>query len=434
VTSGQGAPGVGNATARTTYTVVGGGHAGASAVRVLGESGQPGRIVLISAEGRLPYDRTTLSKPALLGSSYASPPDLWQADEPWTASIEVHLGVAVASIDVDSKKLITSTGETLGFDKLLLATGAEPRRLTLDGADGDDVHYLRDAQDAAEIRRSLAQPSRLVIIGGGVIGLEVAAAARGLGHDVAVIEAGPRVLGRSVPAEVASQLAVIHARNGVRIRTGVLPQQVLRDNGRVTGVLLADGDVVPADVVVIGVGITPRDDLAASAGLAIDDGILVDRSGHTSHPDLYAAGDAVRMRTHPGERGVRVESWQVAGRQGEIAARSMLGVDALYADQPWTWSDQYDVMLQSVGFAPPDAESIVWTSSETDTVLVLGVAGERIVSACGVASGAAIANPIRAVQLILESAARVDLEAIRASAGNLKGLTRLLTASARSTQ
>jgi 3-phenylpropionate/trans-cinnamate dioxygenase ferredoxin reductase subunit len=414
-----------------TFVVVGGGHAGASAVRVLAESGHQGRIVLVSAEDRLPYDRTTLSKVALLSGADESPPRLWQPDEHWASSIEVHLDTEVTGIDLGSKKLSTTAGEVLPFDRVLLATGAEPRRLALDGADGSGVHYLRDARDADAIRRALAQPSRLVVIGGGVIGLEIAATARVMGHEVAVVEAGPRLLGRSVPAEVAAHLAALHASDGVGVHVGVLTEQIVRERGHVTAVRLANGVLLPADLVVIGVGIRPRDELAASAGLAVDDGILVDGSGRTSHPDVFAAGDAVRSRRQPEERGVRLESWQPAGRFGEIAAHSMLGAAATYSDYPWTWSDQYDVTLQSVGIPPDEAESIVCTSQDRDSVLVLSLVDGKIVAACGVAPGAGIAKPIRAVQIHLERTAPIDVDAIRASTGDLKSLTRLLMSSVR---
>jgi 3-phenylpropionate/trans-cinnamate dioxygenase ferredoxin reductase subunit len=198
------------------------------------------------------------------------------------------------------------------------------------------------------------------------------------------------------------------------------------------GVRLVGGDILPADLVVVGVGICPRAELAAAAGLAVDDGILVDPSGRTSHPDVFAAGDAVRMRTRPGERGIRLESWQAAGRQGEIAARSMAGADAAYTDQPWTWSEQYDVMLQGIGIAPEGAGSIVCAPEGSDAVPVLSVLDNRIISACGVAPGRGIARPIRAVQLLLERSVPTDLDAIRAAAGDLNSLTRTLMSIARS--
>jgi 3-phenylpropionate/trans-cinnamate dioxygenase ferredoxin reductase subunit len=388
--------------------------------------------VFVSAEDRLPYDRTTLSKTAVLAGADVSPPCLWRPDEQWAGSIEIHLDTAVSSIDLGSKKLGTTAGEVLAFDKLLLATGAEPRRLKFDGVEGPGVHYLRDTRDADAIHQALAQPSRVVIIGGGIIGLEIAAAARTMGHEVDVVEAAPRLVGRSVPTEVAAHLAELHASRGVRLHVGILPEQIVRDKGRVTAVRLAGGDRLAADLVVIGVGIRPRDELAAAAGLTVDDGIVVDGSCRTSHPDVFAAGDAVRIKRLPEEHGIRLESWQPAGRLGEIAALSMLGADATYTDYPWTWSDQYDVMLQSVGIAPDGAESLVCTSENGDAVLVLSVVGDQIVSACGVAPGAGIAKPIRAVQLLLEHAVATDLTAIRATTSDLKAFTRLLMSSARS--
>jgi 3-phenylpropionate/trans-cinnamate dioxygenase ferredoxin reductase component len=415
----------------SVYVIVGGGHAGAAAVRELMAHGYSGRVLLLAIEDRLPYDRTTLSKTAVLAGSANAPPELWQDDESWTDKIDVRLRTAVSSLDLKARKLQTASGEVIGFDKLLLATGAEPRRLSIPGTDVAGVHYLRDAVDAAAVRHSLSQPGRLVIIGGGVIGLEVAATANGLGHKVTVIEAAPRLLGRGVPAEVAAFLCDIHAEHDVQLRTGVLPEQIRYDDGRVTGVRLATGEDLPAEVVVIGVGVRPRDELAAEAGLDVDDGILVDAAGRTSEPDVFAAGDAVRMRHSPDTAGIRLESWQPAGRQAVVAARAMLGMDEVYADQPWTWSDQYDFMMQSVGIAPAGAQSLVCGPPGTDAILVLSIADDRIVAACGAARGAGIAKPIRAVRLLLEHSGPADIDAIRDCAGNLKAVTRLLMLSAR---
>jgi NADPH-dependent 2,4-dienoyl-CoA reductase/sulfur reductase-like enzyme len=286
----------------------------------------------------------------------------------------------------------------------------------LPGIDGEDVYYLRDARDAEALWKTLAKPRRIAIIGGGVIGLEVASTARTMGHHVDILEAAPRVLKRSAPTAIAGYLADLHARNGVAIRTGVAPQEVLRRNGRVIAVRSADGEVIDVDVVIVGVGIRPQVGLAQSAGLAIDDGIIVDASCRTSSDIVFAAGDVVRMHTKATDQGVRLESWQAAGRQAEIAARAMLGIDdSLYDEVPWTWSDQYDVSMQAVGLMNASADVLELTFPLEEAIFVMTVAGDRILSGCGVAPGDRIGRPIRALRKILETSAQVDLDQIKAS-------------------
>jgi len=221
---------------RKDYAVVGGGHAAAAAVLELLRGARGAQIMLISDEDRLPYDRTVLSKVALGIDGY-SLPALWPVSSTVDVSaVDVRLNTVVERIDLQTRSLVTNAGEVVYFGQLLIATGAIPRRISLPGIDGEDVYYLRDARDAEQLWKTLAKPRRIAIIGGGVIGLEVAYTARTMGHHVDIIEAAPRVLQRSAPTSVAEYLADLHARNGVAIRTGVAPQEVLRRNGRVIGV------------------------------------------------------------------------------------------------------------------------------------------------------------------------------------------------------
>ena len=272
---------------RPDAVVVGGGPAAGAAARALAAAGR--HVILLTAEDRSPYDRTVLSKDVLLLPG-ATVPEVWPAGDPWRERIEVRTNTTVASLDPDARRLVTASGDVVPFESVILATGAQPRRLALPGADGEGVHYLRDTTDAAALSQALDHASRLVIVGGGVIGLEVAAAAATRGVDVVVLEAADRVLARGVPAAVAGWLCALHEAHGVVVRTGVAPDAVLRSpDGAVTGVRLADGTVVPADAVVAGIGIVPRDGLARAAGLAVDDGILIDPTGRTSHPHGFSA-------------------------------------------------------------------------------------------------------------------------------------------------
>ncbi len=406
---------------------MGGGPAAGAAARALAAAGR--HVILLTAEDRSPYDRTVLSKDVLLLPG-ATVPEVWPAGDPWRERIEVRTNTTVASLDPDARRLVTASGDVVPFESVILATGAQPRRLALPGADGEGVHYLRDTTDAAALSQALDHASRLVIVGGGVIGLEVAAAAATRGVDVVVLEAADRVLARGVPAAVAGWLCALHEAHGVVVRTGVAPDAVLRSpDGAVTGVRLADGTVVPADAVVAGIGIVPRDGLARAAGLAVDDGILIDPTGRTSHPHVFAAGDAVRTR-HPGEaHGIRLESFTAAGRQGEVAAHTVLGQDDAFTDVPWWWSDQYDATVQSMGVAPAGAREEVL--DVPGGLLVLSVVGDRLVAACGVTHGPGIARAVRAAGPAIAAGARLDVGAAHAAAGDLAALTAVLRTAAR---
>lgn len=406
---------------------MGGGPAAGAAARALAAAGR--HVILLTAEDRSPYDRTVLSKDVLLLPA-ATVPEVWPAGDPWRERIEVRTNTTVASLDPDARRLVTASGDVVPFESVILATGAQPRRLALPGADGEGVHYLRDTTDAAALSQALDHASRLVIVGGGVIGLEVAAAAATRGVDVVVLEAADRVLARGVPAAVAGWLCALHEAHGVVVRTGVAPDAVLRSpDGAVTGVRLADGTVVPADAVVAGIGIVPRDGLARAAGLAVDDGILIDPTGRTSHPHVFAAGDAVRTR-HPGEaHGIRLESFTAAGRQGEVAAHTVLGQDDAFTDVPWWWSDQYDATVQSMGVAPAGAREEVL--DVPGGLLVLSVVGDRLVAACGVTHGPGIARAVRVAGPAIAAGARLDVGAAHAAAGDLAALTAVLRTAAR---
>ncbi len=409
------------------YVVVGGGPAAAAAARCFAVAGEP--VAVLTAEPLPPYDRTVLSKGGL--DDPADPiPALWPDDAPWRDEIFVRTRTLVEALDPAAGTLTTDDGTTWAFEAVVLATGAEPRRLVVPGADGPGVHHLRDAADATGLARALGSTQRLVVVGGGVIGLEVAAAAVRRGVTVDVVEAGARILERGVPAPVADWLARLHAEHGVRIHTGVSPQEVLRHGGLVAGVHLSDDTVLPADTVVAGIGITPRTALAASAGLAVDDGIVVDTSMRTSHPAVLAAGDAVRMvGAVGGTRGLRLESFTAAGQQGAVAAAVAMGGEESFRDVPWSWSDQYDAMLQTMGVPPPEAREVVVGGPEAP--VVLSFAGDRLVGVSGASHGPSVARPVRAAAAAVAAGAGVDLEAAGAAGGDLAALAKVLRDAAR---
>lgn len=339
--------------ATTTFVIVGGGLAGAKAAETLREEGFDGRVVLLSDEPEPPYERPPLSKGYLLGNDERD--KAFVHPEPWYGEhqIELRLGARVTAIDPGAHEVELDGGERLGYSKLLLATGSEPRRLDVPGADLADVRYLRNLPDSDHLRDVLVEGHRVAVIGGGWIGLEVAAAARTHGAEVTVVEIADLPLLGVLGEDVALAFAGLHREHGVDLRLGTGVSEIVGDNGRVVAVVTADGHEIMADTVVVGIGIRPRVELAAAAGLAIDDGVAVDAGFRTSDSDIYAAGDVAAI-DHPllGSR-VRVEHWQNALDGGPVAARSMLGQDVSWDKLPYFFTDQYDLGMEYIGHAPP---------------------------------------------------------------------------------
>jgi 3-phenylpropionate/trans-cinnamate dioxygenase ferredoxin reductase subunit len=332
----------------STYVIVGGGLAGAKAAEALRDEGFDGRLVLVGAESELPYERPPLSKGYLRGESPRH--EAHVHDEQWYADhdVELRTGTVVEAIDPRKREVRFAEDERLGFDRLLLATGAEPRRLEL--ADGDlaRVHYLRDFHDADALQVTLARGGHLVVLGAGWIGMEVAASARQLGLEVTIVEPAAAPLERALGTELGEFYAGVHRAQGVEILVGALPISV-KGKDAVEQVVLQDGRRLDCSAVVVGVGVAPRIDLAERAGLLVDNGIVVSDKLQTSAPSVYAAGD-VANAYHPFyERHMRVEHWANALNQPATAARAMLGKPASYDRHPYFFSDQYDVGMEFTG-------------------------------------------------------------------------------------
>jgi 3-phenylpropionate/trans-cinnamate dioxygenase ferredoxin reductase subunit len=339
-------------TAQRTFVIVGAGLAGATAAAALRDEGFSGRIVLVGAEPEAPYERPPLSKGYLAGSADRASvfvhPDSWYAEN----AVELRPSTRVTELDRGRHEVVLDGGERLRYDALLLTTGAVPRRLTAAGADEVDVRYLRTLDDSDRLRADFAPGARLVIIGAGWIGLETAAAARGAGCEVVVLEHADLPLLRVLGPEVAGVFADVHRTHGVDLRCGVT-LTALRPSGTGSVIGLDDGTEVAADLVLAGVGVLPDTALAERAGLAVRDGILVDSALRTSDPDVFAAGD-VANAAHPLlGRSIRVEHWANALNQPRTAARAMLGKPAAYDRLPYFFSDQYDVGLEYTGYVPP---------------------------------------------------------------------------------
>jgi 3-phenylpropionate/trans-cinnamate dioxygenase ferredoxin reductase component len=352
-------------TADLPYVIIGASLAGAKAAEALRDAGFDGPITLIGNEYERPYERPPLSKGYLLGSSerdviYVHPLQ-WYAD----SGIDLRLGVEVTGIDPAAHTVRLADGSTIGYSKLLIATGSSPRRLQVPGADLDGVLSLRRVGDSDQIKEAFEQASRVVVIGAGWIGLETTAAARAVGADVTVLEMADLPLVRVLGPEVAQVFADLHTEHGVDLQFGVQVAEITGHGGKVTGVRLADGRTFAADTVIVAVGITPNTELAAAAGLEIDNGVRVDAQLRSSDPDIYAAGD-VANAYHPllGKR-IRVEHWANALNQPQTAARAMLGQDVSYDRMPYFFTDQYDLGMEYTGFVEPGGYSRVVFRGDT---------------------------------------------------------------------
>ena len=340
------------------FVIVGGGHAGGQAAASLRQAGYDGEIVVVGEEPHLPYQRPPLSKQYLAGEQGLDRVHLRAEQFYQTKGITLRRGIRAMGIDVAAHVVTLEDGEALRYEKLLLATGGRARALNVEGAGLGGVHLLRTIADVDAIKLELRPGKRLAIIGGGYIGLEAAAVAVRAGLSVTVLEVEDRILKRVVVAEMSSFYEQLHTEAGVVIRTGAHVVGFEGD-GQVQAVRCADGALVPADVVIVGVGIVPNVELAADAGLDCSDGIVVDERCATSAPDVYAAGDCTNHPNPVLERRLRLESVPNAMEQSRVAAANMVGADKIYAAVPWFWSDQYDLKLQMVGFAADGDERVV---------------------------------------------------------------------------
>ncbi|HSN71805.1 MAG TPA: FAD-dependent oxidoreductase [Steroidobacteraceae bacterium] len=341
-----------------TFVVAGGGHAGGQAVDSLRREGFDGRLVLVAEEPALPYHRPPLSKKYLAGELARERLYLRQQAFYDQHAIELRLGTRVTAIDRERRRVRLDDGDELDYDGLMLCLGSRVRRLNVPGAALPGVHYLRNLADVDRIRAEFAPGRRLVVIGAGYIGLEAAASARTLGLDVTVLEMADRPMSRVVAPVVSRFYADRHTAAGVDLRCGTSVAEILGD-ARVTAVRCGDGTVVPADFVIAGVGIEPETTLAAAAGLACDDGILVDEQCRTSDPAVFAAGDCTNHPSVRYGRRIRLESVDNALEQARTAAATMCGRDAGHAHVPWFWSDQYDIKLQIAGVSQGHDQVVV---------------------------------------------------------------------------
>ena len=337
-----------------SFVIVGASLAGAKAARALRDNGFDGSLTLIGDELWYPYERPPLSKDYLQGkvdrdTVFVHPPRWYTAHE-----VDLRLDTTATAIDRGNHLLTLGNGEQLPYDKLLLTTGASPRRLPLPGADAHGVYYLRSLDDSNRLRELLHTASRIALVGGGWIGLEVAAAARAAGVEVTVVERSPLPLQAVLGPDIAAVFADLHRDHGANLHLAATLAEITTCDGAATGLRLADGSRIDADAVIVGIGATPNTGLAGDSGLDVDNGIVVDPALRSSDPDIFAAGD-VANAYHPFySRHIRVEHWANALHQPDTAAATMLGRDASYQRLPYFYTDQYELGMEYTGYCEPD--------------------------------------------------------------------------------
>jgi len=394
-------------TSSAGVVIIGAGHAGGRTAERLRHRGYAGSIDVVGIEPELPYERPQLSKTVLTAAALPANALLLPSERWAELGVHFHLGVEAMSIDCKVRRVALSDGSALAYRKLVLATGLSPRRLPpLDPVSGH-VTYLRSFEDGSRLRDRLAPGLSLLLVGAGLIGLEVAASASRRGAKVTVVEAAERPLSRLLPARITDWLAGFHAQSGVRILCG---RQVVSAREDASGaiVTLDDGACLPADLILVGAGGVPNDGLARDAGLAMANGILVNQFGQTSVPEIHAVGDVASHFNPIFSTQWRLESWKNAEEQADIIAASICGNPVAYAEVPWFWTDQYDLNIQIAGVPGTMAPSLERGTIGERGYLAYFVQDGRLKGAVGIGCG----RDIRMAREIIKAGAPLDPEAL----------------------
>jgi NADPH-dependent 2,4-dienoyl-CoA reductase/sulfur reductase-like enzyme len=368
--------------AEPAFVIVGASLAGAKAAEALREGGFGGAIVLIGTEEEYPYERPPLSKGYLLGKDNRE--SIFPLPEGWYAEhqVDLRLGQTVTSIDRADHRVTLADGQSVPYDRLLITTGASPRRLNIPGAELDGVRYLRTVGDSERLAAALRGGGQVVIAGAGWIGLETAAAAREYGCEVTVVEPESGALRRALGPELGEVFEDLHRSHGVTFRFGEGLSEVTGSGGTVTGAVTSSGAELPAGTMIIAVGVTPNVGLAADAGLEVDNGIVVDEALRTSDPDIFAAGDVANAFNTLLGRRIRVEHWANALTGGPLAARSMLDQKVSYDWVPYFFSDQYDLGMETAGLPDPGTyDEIVYRGDKETLEFIAFWLADRVVVA-----------------------------------------------------
>ena len=405
----------------TSCVIIGAGQAGGRAAMALRDNGFEAEIHLVGNEPSPPYNRPPLSKAVLLGKKPVEKTQLTAIENYAEKNISLHLECCATTIDAEKQTVSCDNGNTLNYAHLILATGSYPRQLNLPGTELNGITTFRTDRDSTSLAQTLKPQSNLVIIGGGFIGLEIAASARELECNVTVLEAQDRLMSRSMPEPAADDIAHVHRLNGVDIITGVTIE-AFEGNKQVESVRFADGSRINADNVVIGIGIIPEIEIARQAGLSIDNGISCDQFTRTSVDNIYAIGDCACTYLPRYGQHIRLESSQNADLQAVVAAKSIVGEAQAYNPVPWLWSQQYNWIIQTAGFTH-DADEIVSRGCvEDELVLYLAIKNQKLHGVVGIGKGAAIAKEVRISQMLIERDTPLDIALLGNIEVNLKSL------------
>ncbi len=386
--------------------IIGGGQAGGRLAQLLSADGDRFAVTLICRDPHPPYQRPPLSKGVLLGTTQFDGCAIWPKDADAWRTVDLRLDTSAMSIDLASKSVTPSRGDPIGYDSLVIATGSRLRRLSVPGAALRGVHGLRSFDDAIGIAQNLSRGKRLVIVGGGFIGLEIAAAARTRGLHTLVVEASNRLLARIVPPTVAARLAERHIAAGVRLKMGAMVERFVSDGrGAVKAAELSTGETVACDLAVFGVGVAADTELARAAGLDIEVGVLTDASLRTSDPHVFACGDIASFMHPLYKRRVRVEAWQNAEDHARVVAGVLRGESLVCDTVPFFWSDQYDLAVQVVGL-PQFAASTVARNLDGDAIVLFHLdARGLILGATGLGKSTVIGREIGAARQLIAASA-----------------------------
>lgn len=411
---------------RNRVVVVGGGQAGGRLTQILAAYPHDFQLTLVCQEPHPPYERPPLTKGILTGNATLEHCLIWRKQDDAWRNVDLRLGVSAVAIDRDARSVQISDGAKLDYDVLVLATGSSVRRFSVVGAELRGVHYLRNIDDSLAIAERFVRSEHLVVVGGGFIGLEIAASARAQGIDTTLIEASDRFLARVVPPMIADRLAKRHQSEGVRTRMGVMIERFVSSHrGELCAVELSTGEVLPCDLAVIGVGVKANSGLATNAGLDVDIGVRVDESLRTDDPSIFACGDAATFWHPLFDQYVRVEAWQNAEDHARVIARAVMGEKAVCDAVPWFWSDQYDLSLQIAGLPGLGSSMAARVMDDGAVILFHLTPGGRIVGATGLGRAESIGRDVRLAQILIANRAHPDPTLLRDATAGLKSIVNM---------
>ena len=399
--------------------IIGAGQAGGRLALSLQEEGFEGTITLIGEENHLPYERPPLSKQVLLGESTPEATGFVTAELLDQQRITLRPACKVSAIHPERQQITLATGEQMSYQALVLATGGSPRPLTLPGSEATTIYYLRTQDDALRLKDCLQPDKRVGIIGGGFIGLEIASSAKQLGCTVTVLESAPRLAGRVLPGILSDRLLALHERNGVDVRLGVSIECLVPDAER-TRIQLTSGETLDCDVIIVGIGIAPNQQLAAEAGLTVANGICVDEYPQTSAQHVYAIGDVAEFPAN-GKR-QRIETWRNAEHQARYLAKQLTGTHDPFSDCLWFWSDQFDEGLQVIGQTGDSLIRVIRQADDDATFVCYLDAEHRLCGAAGMAKDGIIAKDIKLAERLIDMGKVLSPDVLEDATISLKSL------------